>query len=1040
MPERLRVRVLGSLVVEDVAERDLGSRQGRTVLKVLAVARGEPVSVDRLADALWGDRPVARPVDQVGVLVSRLRGVLGSGRIVREEAGYRLRADWLDLDELDDRVADAASALAAGRVAVARAAADAALAIARGPVLAGEDGAWLEVERAAVAATVGRARAIALEAAATAGDHPAVSALGEAALAADPYDEVVLRLLMRAHAAAGRPAVALATYARVRVRLVEDLGVSPAAETEAVHAEVLALGDEPAPVPDGPVPSSAPYRSIPGRRAESEVLDRALAELGRGAAVAVEVLGEPGIGKSTLVAGWAAAVGRERATVLRGRCDELGRDLPLQPVVDAWRDHLSTLDRGSAEIVLGPDVGVLGPLSGWEQVPATATTVTDPDEGRLRLYQALLAAIVRTGGGGPVVLVVEDLHLAGASTLGWLGHARRQRVPLLLVLTGRPGSATLPGATSLTLGPLDLAATIEVVGARRAVELHRRSGGHPLLLAALADDDAETGADTLAEALGRWQSALGEAAPTVEVAAILGLEVDVDLLADVLRVPAASLLGPLEAAAVAGVLVEQGAGYGFRHEVVRDAFDGAVGSTRRALVHRSAARILAVRPGADPLLVATHARQGGDRDLAADRFVAAARVAADRFDLEAAEAHLGAALELGPSAAASTDLARLHVTRRDLPAAAAAVADAFAAGGSTSTWEVAAWVAYYRRDYRQARALADEGLRVALDPAARASCLSVAGRARHGQGELAEAAVLLERAVAEPAPAAVHGMALVWLGHARVHEGRPEEAIDLIDRALLGPGAGAHPFAPLHGRFARAYGLGLLGRPADALVAAEDLQRAVRESGEVGVRFLPIAANIRAWVLRWTGRFEEADEGNQLAVEGAGSEATMQEPVHAGRLDLADGRLLAGDLAGAAAIAASLAGLDTWDGTMGWSQRHRLGLLRARLALADGDRDGAAHLAGAVGDDARARTARRHALLADAVVGLAGGLDLPTIDAVVTGLHDCAGLDGWYVVAGLARAHRVPRWEEVARRRAAALVTASGGSEPAARFVDRVLG
>lgn len=69
----VRVRLLGGFQVEGMAERDLGSRKGRTLLKVLALAGGAPVSVDRIADVLWGDDQPSRPAEQVGVLVSRLR-------------------------------------------------------------------------------------------------------------------------------------------------------------------------------------------------------------------------------------------------------------------------------------------------------------------------------------------------------------------------------------------------------------------------------------------------------------------------------------------------------------------------------------------------------------------------------------------------------------------------------------------------------------------------------------------------------------------------------------------------------------------------------------------------------------------------------------------------------------------------------------------------------------------------------------------------------------------------------------------------------
>src|SRR5688572_16872364 len=141
----MRVRVLGGFAVDGLAEHDLGSRKARSLLKVLTLARGAPVSVERLADVLWADDPPARPSDQVGVLVSRLRGVLGADRIVRSDAGYVLRVDWLDIDELAARVGEAAEALQADRLGAARAAAHAAMSLARGSVLPEEDGDWVLV-------------------------------------------------------------------------------------------------------------------------------------------------------------------------------------------------------------------------------------------------------------------------------------------------------------------------------------------------------------------------------------------------------------------------------------------------------------------------------------------------------------------------------------------------------------------------------------------------------------------------------------------------------------------------------------------------------------------------------------------------------------------------------------------------------------------------------------------------------------------------------------------------------------------------------
>jgi DNA-binding winged helix-turn-helix (wHTH) protein len=152
-----RVRVLGGLSVEGHTEHELGSRKGRTLLKVLALARGEPVNVDRLVDTLWARDMPARPADQVGVLVARLRAVLGTDRIGRRDGGYRLVADWLDLDELERRVEEAASAMAGGRLGAARASALAAVALARGGLLPGDEDEWVLAPRARVSALVAQA-------------------------------------------------------------------------------------------------------------------------------------------------------------------------------------------------------------------------------------------------------------------------------------------------------------------------------------------------------------------------------------------------------------------------------------------------------------------------------------------------------------------------------------------------------------------------------------------------------------------------------------------------------------------------------------------------------------------------------------------------------------------------------------------------------------------------------------------------------------------------------------------------------------------
>jgi DNA-binding SARP family transcriptional activator len=315
--DELRVRLLGGLQVEGLEAKQVGSRKARTLLAALAVARGAPVGADALADVLWGEELPAKPSDQVGVLVSRLRGVLGTDRILRTDAGYALRADWLDVAELEARGAEATEHLRAGAAVDARLLATMALDVARGPLLPEEEGPWIDGPRAAVDRLLSSAALVAAEAALATGDTWGAVAAANVGLQRDPYDEAALRALMRAHAAAGRPASALAAYAEARTRLAEDLGVSPARETETLHQELL--GEEPAAIaaPEPPRPPAGPPEDV-----WDPLVHRARRELERFDVEAAQRDAEEavrrGAGPGALeLAGWIAYYRRDFAAALR---------------------------------------------------------------------------------------------------------------------------------------------------------------------------------------------------------------------------------------------------------------------------------------------------------------------------------------------------------------------------------------------------------------------------------------------------------------------------------------------------------------------------------------------------------------------------------------------------------------------------------------------------------------------------------------------------------------------------------------------------
>jgi len=626
-------------------------------------------------------------------------------------------------------------------------------------------------------------------------------------------------------------------------------------------------------------------------------------------------------------------------------------------------------------------------------------SVVDNAAGRAALFENLLAVVHRAGA---VIVAIEDIHLAGPSTLEWLAFAIR-RGTRVVVTTRTIG---LPGATVLHLGPLDLDAAIELVGADRGPDLHARSGGHPLFLIELAGAAPGDLPTTVREAVAARIDRLGDAAGTLRAAAILGA-VDVDLLAGVLDQPVPVLLEHIDAAVDARLIDTS---LTFRHDLVREALVATSNAARRAFIHREAARVLRGRPRHDPLDVAFHAQNGGDLEFAATALLDAAVIASDRFDASEAERLLDLAIELADGPAARVARARARIARWDVVGARA---DARAAG--TAGLEVAAWAEYYGRDSELALRYADEAIERADDEATRTSCLAVSGRILHARGELRLADDRLTRAVAS-APLAVRGYARVWLAGLRNHQGDPIEASELVERALVDGAWLGHPFAVHHGYFSRILAFGQQGRPADGMAAYETAQAAARAVGESGERFLAANDNARSWILRSVGRLAEADEANQRVFESTDS-LPMMEMRCAAALDLLEGRLLVDDLEGAAAAIDRARIIDGFNGTMAWHHRQRFGVQQARFAQATENPERAAELASAVLDDAIKRGTLRYELLARAVLG--------DVD-VLSSLERVAGMEAWRVTAELAARTSTDQLWRDAERRAGALVAAAG--------------
>ena len=163
MADRLGVRLLGDFRVDGAELETLRSRQARTLLKRLALERGGTVVGRQPGRGGLAERAAgpARPRPARAGQPGPRRSWAATG-CVRRDGGYALLADWWDVAELAALAREATRRADAGDPVGARTAAEGALALVRGPLLADEpDAEWAAEARAAADASVAEARRVA---------------------------------------------------------------------------------------------------------------------------------------------------------------------------------------------------------------------------------------------------------------------------------------------------------------------------------------------------------------------------------------------------------------------------------------------------------------------------------------------------------------------------------------------------------------------------------------------------------------------------------------------------------------------------------------------------------------------------------------------------------------------------------------------------------------------------------------------------------------------------------------------------------------
>jgi ATP/maltotriose-dependent transcriptional regulator MalT len=447
-----------------------------------------------------------------------------------------------------------------------------------------------------------------------------------------------------------------------------------------------------------------------GRADELGSLERILDELDLGCPGAIELAGEPGIGKTRLLRELAARAGARGHLVLSGAASEFENDLPFSVFVDALDEYVASLEPDRLAVLddavqaeLAHIFPALSALAGGHQ--------TSPQHERYRSHRAVRALLEHLAQTLPLVLVLDDFHWADSASVELLSALLR-RPPAAAVLTAvalRPRQTperlaiTLERAqrsaavTRVDLGALTLVEARQLLGGRfdaaRAALLYHESGGNPFYLEQLARSPARepqftsaaeislTGLDVpaaVAASLAEELTLLADAGRLVlEGAAVAGDPFELELAAAAAATSEAAGMQAIEELLRLDLIhtTDVPRRFRFRHPLVRRAVYEATPGGWRLGAHERCAEALRAR-GASAAARAHHversARQG---DLAAVAVLREAGQATARLAPESAARWFGGALRLLPQTAPTQDCVELLLARSWALAAAGRFTD-----------------------------------------------------------------------------------------------------------------------------------------------------------------------------------------------------------------------------------------------------------------------------------------------------------------------------------------------------------------------------
>ncbi len=522
---QIRVRLLGGFEVW-AGDRQVGgfeSQKVRALLTYLVCHRRRSFSRDHLADLLWPERGGDGSRHALRQAMYNLRVKLPAGepllRSSHLEIGLHPEADcWVDVEAFEEAL----------RLGTERAVdpqhLSAAVQLYRGEFLAGffvrdspafED--WLLTEQVRLRDSVVEVLHRLIDSYRRRGEYRFGVHYARRLVALEPLSEEAHRELMRLCSLAGQRNRALAQYEELINVLRDELGVEPLAETRALYESILseAVREENVEGQEEPI---GPLIPLAGRGGAFNALREGWSRALAGTVHLTLVTGEHGIGKTRLIKSFLDTTTSKRSyRVLKGQCYELSSLLPYRPFIEVLRGALMEEDEISGQLLAAVPPEVLGDLLRLvpelselrPDLPAPAP-LASPEERRRLFASAGRFLEGLCSGGNPLILFLDDLHLADPDTLDLLGFLlAKLEGPIWFLAACRPEELDWEHplnqifrrgekegrATRLEPDRLETAALLEIaeslLGEPRAAELaaflEAQSSGLPLAVSELVN-------------------------------------------------------------------------------------------------------------------------------------------------------------------------------------------------------------------------------------------------------------------------------------------------------------------------------------------------------------------------------------------------------------------------------------------------------------------------------------------------------------------------------------------------------------------------